>query len=255
MIKAVEFKNNQGLTLRGFVHAPKKYDTAIIHLHGFPGSMARTAKRMCRTMAARGYLCLRFDFSGSGTSEGKFEDKLMSREVADVKYAVDFLKKNYRFKKLVLIGHSTGAIDAALYSSRDKRISKLVLMGGVSKLDEAVRYDFSDRQVKNFWEKGYIVYNSPGYWVHRKKLKKAFYDEFFKLNIPAALKKFRKPVLIAHGAKDKNIPAGKDPRELYEICRRPKRLVIVEGADHSFTKPKHWQKLTGAIDRFVKNNR
>ena len=29
MQKAVEFKNSDGLTLRGFVYEPKKYDTAI----------------------------------------------------------------------------------------------------------------------------------------------------------------------------------------------------------------------------------
>jgi pimeloyl-ACP methyl ester carboxylesterase len=255
MVKAVEFKNNFGLTLRGYVHEPKKYDTAVIHLHGFPGSMARTARRMCTALSARGYLCLRFDFSGSATSDGKFEDKLMSREVTDIRYAVNFLAKNYRFKKLILIGHSTGAIDAALYSSRDKRINKLVLMGGVSKLDEAVRYDVSDRQMKDFWEKGYVVYNRPGYWYHRKKIKKAFYDEFFKLNIPASLKKFRKPVLIVHGTKDEVIPAGKDPRELYEICRRPKKLVLIAGADHSFTRPKYWRKLITAIDKFIKSHR
>lgn len=252
MIKEIDFKNNLGLTLKGIVHIPKKYDTAILHLHGFPGNMYKTPLRMCRTMSKLGYLCMRFEFTGSNTSEGKFENKLMSQEVKDIRYAISFLKKNYQFKKFILIGHSTGAIDAALYAHRDKRIDKLVVMGAVSKLDEAVRYGFTDKQVRDFWQKGYIAYNEPGEWYNRKKLKKAFYDEFFKLNIANSIKKFKKPILIIHGTNDEAIPYDKDPKELYKLANRPKKLVYIKEADHSFEKKKHWNKLIFEINKFIK---
>ena len=129
MKKPISFKNTYGLTLRGFAYLPKKYDTAVLFLHGFPGHcQGKTASRIGRTLSKLGYLTMVFDFSGTRTSDGKFADKLMSKEVADIKHAIDFLFKNYHFKKLVVLGHSTGAIDAALYAYRDKRISKLVLM-------------------------------------------------------------------------------------------------------------------------------
>lgn len=252
MIREISFKNNLNLTLKGFVHIPKKYDTAIIHLHGFPGTMFNTPTRMCKSMSKAGLLAMCFDFSGTNTSEGKFQDKLISQEVKDIKYAIDYLEDNFSFKKLILIGHSTGAIDAALYAYKDKRIDKLVLMGGVSKLDESVRYDFSDQQVKSFWEKGYIIYNSPGYWAHKKKLNKEYYDEFFRLDIPKAIKKLKKPVLIAHGTNDNVIPAKKDPQELYKLANKPKKLVLIEGADHSFTQKAHWDKLVKEIKSFIK---
>ena len=252
MIKGIDFKNNLNLRLKGFVHEPKNYDTAIIHLHGFPGNMFKTPLRMCRAMSTLGYLCMRFEFTGTHKSEGKFEDKLMSQEVKDIRYAINFLKKNYSFKKLILIGHSTGAIDAALYAYRDKRIDKLVLMGSVSNLDEAVRYDFTDKQVRNFWLKGFVTYNEPGNWTHRKKINKAFYDEFFKLNIPRDIKKFKKPILIIHGTKDEAIPFDKDPKEIYKLANRPKKLVYIKDADHSFKKKKHWDKLIFEINKFIK---
>ena len=144
MIKNVEFKNKYGLKLKGIVHIPKKYDTAFIYLHGFPGSMSSRAVQVCEMMSKLGYLSLRFNFSGSDTSEGKFQDKLMSKEVDDIEYAIDFLTKNFKFKKLILMGHSTGAIDAALYGYKDKRISKLILSGCVGKLSNAAHYDFND---------------------------------------------------------------------------------------------------------------
>lgn len=268
-MKPISFRNGRGLTLRGFIHVPKvhskikphkkillpkRYDTAIIFLHGFPSNcLGFSSIRMARVMEKSkksDYLFLTFSFSHSPPSDGKFEDKLMSKEVEDIKYVIDFLKKNYPFKQLILIGISTGAIDASLYAWRDRRISKLVLLGAESDTKHSVRYDFTDQQVHDFWTKGHIIYNRPGHWVHRKKLKKAFYDEFFTLNIPAAIKRYKKPLLLIHGEKDEAVPL-KEARELLKMANKPKRLVIIKGADHRFGKPGDFRKVVKVIARFV----
>jgi len=251
MLQSVKFNNKIGLTLRGFIHTPKQYDTAIIFLHGFPSTcQGFTAERMAQVISKLPYLFLTFSFSGSPPSAGKFEDKLMSQEVADIRSAIDFLKKEYSFTQLVLIGHSTGAIDASLYAYKDKRISKLILMGAESDTRHSVRYDFTDQQVHDFWNKGYIKYHRPGHWVHQQRLRKAFYDEFFTLNIPAAIQKYRRPLLIIHGEKDEAVPLG-DARELYRFARKPKKLVVIKGADHRFSKTKHFRKLLKTIQTFI----
>ena len=251
MRKSIAFKNGKGLTLRGFVFEPKKYQTAIVFLHGFPSHCSGfSGTRIAKLVEKTNLLLLTFDFSGTDLSDGKFENKLMSQEVSDIKYAIDFLAKNYSFQQLVLIGHSTGAIDAALYAYKDKRIDKLILTGVVSDLKHAVRYDFTDEQVRDFWKKGYIVYNDPEKWYHRKKLKKAFYDEFFTLDIPTAIKKFKKPLLIVQGENDEAIPV-KDAEELFAQANRPKKLVIIRGADHSFTNAIHSIKLLKCVHDFI----
>lgn len=255
-IKPVSFKNGRGLTLRGFVHEPKKYDTAIVFLHGFPGSNeSSVSKRIGKSFGELGYLVLKFDFSGTRSSEGKFEDKTMSKEVQDVKYAINFLKKNYNFKKLVLIGTSTGAIDAALYAHRDKRISKVVLMGCAGNLKHAARYDFTDEQVRDFWTRGYIIYKSKTgkkWWAHNKKLKKAFYDEFFTLDLLGSIHKFHKPLLIIHGQNDKDVPFDKNIPELFKAANKPKKIVIIKNADHSCSTPKNWRDVVYNISKFIK---
>jgi pimeloyl-ACP methyl ester carboxylesterase len=250
-MKSVSFKNGKGLTLRGFVHEPKKYDTAILTLHGFPGSC--TGKRVyntARLLCKKGFLVMRFDFSGSNLSDGRFEDKLMSQEVKDIKYAIDFLKKNYKFKRLVLHGHSTGAIDAAIYAYKDKRVNRLVISGGLLNLDNAAHLDFNDRQIKDFWSKGYMVYKAKKYWTNGKKLKKAFYDEFFTLNIPKAIKRYHRPILIVHGDKDEGVPL-QCAIELYKHANRPKQLYIIKGANHRLTKRKWLVKFVDKVARFA----
>ncbi len=250
MIKTISFKNRDGLLLKGFINIPKKYDAALVSLHGFPGSCeGRMQKRLLKFLG-KYYLTLIFDFSGSNKSEGRFEKKLMSKEAKDIKYAIDFLYKNYKFKKLILMGHSTGAIDASLYACKDKRINKLILSGAVSDLKHAAKYDFNDEQIKSFWEKGYIVYKKPGKWINNKKIRKAFYDEFFKLDIPKSMKKYKKPLLVIHGEKDEAVPL-KDAKELYKLANRPKKLVIIKGAKHSYDKMEQIKQVVKHIKKFV----
>ncbi|MEK6859100.1 MAG: hypothetical protein AABX53_04285 [Nanoarchaeota archaeon] len=74
MEKVVTFKNNVGLNLSGAVHEPGIYDTALIYCHGFPSSGdGKSAKRIGETFAKKGYLVLRFSFSGTPPSEGRLE--------------------------------------------------------------------------------------------------------------------------------------------------------------------------------------
>lgn len=260
-VEAITFTNSQGLTLRGFVHLPEKSQSkrkAFIYLHGFPGHCTGSAARFCSRMEARGYLCLRFDFSGSDSSEGEFSDKLMSQEVKDVGSAIDFLFEHYadQFDELILAGCSTGAIDASLYAHTDSRVGKLILLAGVSDLTHAVHYDFSEERIAEFEAKGEIVYDWEEWfydeWFFGKSLKRAFYDEFFVLDIPAALRAWKGATLILHGTEDAMIPVSKDPHELYALCNDPKQLVIMEGAVHNFAG--HEDEVVRVIDEFIQTD-
>jgi uncharacterized protein len=255
MMHEISFRNQKGQTLRGFIHGPKRYDhgTAILTLHGFPGSC--TGDRIINTakmLEKKGFLVMRFDFSGSNISDGKLEDKLISQEVKEIKYAIDFLKKNYKFRKLVLHGHSTGATDASLYAHLDKRINKLILSGATDRLDSSAHFDFNDLQVRDFWTKGYITYRSKKYWSYNKRVSKAYYDEFFRLDIPGAMKKYRRPLLIVHGEKDEGVPVQR-AHELYKLCNRPRQLYIIKGSDHRFTKKKWLKLFVEKAARFAKS--
>ena len=252
-MQEISFKNKDNLTLRGFVHQPLfgSADTAIIFPHGFPGHCSGSAQRFCRSLSCFGYLTMSFDFSGTDTSDGNFSDKLMSKEVDDMKYAIDFLEKNYSFKKLFLIGISTGAIDAALYAHSDKRITGVVLLSGLADLKRGVHYDFTEQQIALFQKKKYIVYNRPEKWYHGKKLKKAFYDEFFVLDIPRALKKYKKPLLIIHGSKDEGIPVL-EAKDLYKVANEPKKLVVISGADHQFSSLFHGLQVLWHVVSFLR---
>ncbi|MFT4312903.1 MAG: alpha/beta hydrolase [Candidatus Woesearchaeota archaeon] len=253
-IRRVTFLNNKKQKLVGYVHLPKTYTKAYVHLHGFPGDCFGSAKEMCQKMAKRGFLGFRFHFHGTCESEGDFSYKTMSQEVRDISYALDFLQKKYAVSQFILFGHSTGAIDAALYAHTDKRITHLILSGAVSDLTHAVTYDFTPAQILQFEKKGHICYHRPGHWVHRKKLMKTFHDEFFTLDIPRSIQKWKKPLLIIHGKQDEAIPVEKDPYELYEYANEPKELVILSRAGHRYSAY-YQNKIVDLLCDFEKRKR
>ncbi|HIJ10769.1 TPA: alpha/beta hydrolase, partial [Candidatus Woesearchaeota archaeon] len=225
MLTNISFKNSRKQTLRGILHEPKKYDTAILFLHGFPSNIEGfTTTRLSKTIEKTNYLFMAFNFSHTLNSDGKFEEKLLSNELKDIKAAIDFLESNYKYTQLVVVGHSTGAINIALYAHKDKRIDKIVLIASSGELKHAVQYEFTPLQVREFWMKGYATYNRPGKWYHKKRIKKAYYDEFFTLDILGSLHKFKGPVLIIHPEKDQHIPIT-DARDLFTAATKPKKLV------------------------------
>ncbi|HIJ11007.1 TPA: alpha/beta hydrolase, partial [Candidatus Woesearchaeota archaeon] len=83
-----------------------------------------------------------------------------------------------------------------------------------------------------------------------KKIKKAYYDEFFTLDILGSLHKFKGPVLIIHPEQDRHIPIT-DARDLFTAATKPKKLVIIKGADHQLRETKHFRKLCKYLETFI----
>ncbi|MBX9747275.1 MAG: alpha/beta hydrolase, partial [Hyphomonadaceae bacterium] len=77
----------------------------FVWLGGFKSDMAGTkAETLARWAAARGQGFVRFDYSGHGRSEGRFEDGTISRWLADTLAVIDRLTDG----PLVLVGSSMG---------------------------------------------------------------------------------------------------------------------------------------------------
>ena len=245
----ISFPNQQDHLLSGeYINNGK--DWAVIVAHGFPSSATgSTVTNLRNALGARLYNVLTFDFHGSGRSEGDFQQKLMSKEVDDLESAIDFLEEEKQIERVVLMGHSTGAIDVALYDPSDHRVAAKVLLGGVADLTTAVNYDFTPLQIKDFWEKGEIQYLREGEWYHEKKLNKAFYDEFFTLSIAKSLSEYYKPLLIAHGTED-FLNYKQEALPLYAMANEPREIFLQEGADHKFSNPAHFNNLVRRLEEF-----
>ena len=100
-------------------------NTGIIHRVGHH----RMFVTMSRALGAVGYTVLRFDFSGIGDSDPRDDGlSLVDACMAEIKEALDWLEREGKASRMILVGLCSGADHAVLYGHTDPRIVGLVLM-------------------------------------------------------------------------------------------------------------------------------
>lgn len=116
--------------LYGVLHRPcQPSDEGILILAGRPALRSgrhRLFVLLARAWAEAGIPVMRFDYRGSGDSEGEMGTLDQTHE--DISAAVDAFQSNLPgLQKVVLWGQCGGAADAILYAPRDGRVSGIVL--------------------------------------------------------------------------------------------------------------------------------
>jgi uncharacterized protein len=118
---SIQFEVN-GQRLWGMLHLPLEVTQpvpTVLMLHGFTGQRLephRLFLLLSRQFAEAGIASMRFDFRGSGESEGTFDQMTVAREVEDVVAAYHFLKSRPEVdgSRLGLMGLSMGGMVSAL---------------------------------------------------------------------------------------------------------------------------------------------
>ncbi|MEF2279882.1 alpha/beta fold hydrolase [Deinococcus sp. YIM 134068] len=117
-----------GQRLYGMLHVPDGERpssgwSSVVVLHGFTGNRGgdhRLLPLLSRSLAPRGVASLRFDFRGSGESEGDFSEMTVAREVEDVEAAFAYVRglPQMDSERVMLLGFSMGGLVAALAAER-----------------------------------------------------------------------------------------------------------------------------------------
>lgn len=223
----VRFDNGNGLELTGLVDLPSGVPRAFaLFAHCFTcGKNLRAARIISDTLAAAGIATMRFDFTGLGQSEGDFADTSFSSNVDDLRAAVRFLEKNYQAPQL-LLGHSLGGT-AVLQVAGDVTSARAVAtIGSPARPTHVAHLLESSRQTL---ERDGIATVSLG--GREFQLKKSFLDDLEQHDLPNAIRRLRKALLIFHSPNDEIVEI-ENASELYRAALHPKSFVSLDGADH-----------------------
>lgn len=230
----IEFKN-EGQKIVGVLNIPNKQNPpAIIMCHGFTGSKGnvhdkfyKAAKRFCEN----GFAVLRFDFRGSGESEGEFVNVTVSSEVSDLKAAISFMEKQ-GYGKIGVVGSSLGgAISIVAYN---KKIKSMVLWNPVTNLRETFVNLIPN--VQKLEKNEFIIFKNE-YKGKEFKIGKKFWRELKTFDVSKYLKKVKCPTLILHGDKDTIVPLKHSEKAIKIVKSKIKKLQIIKGAEHGFYEP------------------
>lgn len=245
----------EGHRLVGIMHIADSREKrpGVILFHGFTGNKIephRIFVKIGRKLASSGINVLRFDFYGSGDSEGEFIEMTFTGEVEDAFTAVDFLKQQAYIDpyRIGILGLSMGGGIASYVAGSRSDIKSVVLLSAVSSLvslADRIRTQYPEDKLRS---DGFVDYLG---W----QLGVRFIEELPNISPVDKIKNFSGPVLIIHGSKDELVPV--DAAYTYHNALKERnaetKLLVLEGADHTFNSV-IWEKqvIDNVLDWFSK---
>lgn len=246
----LQIVNKNGHQLHAYLELPanQKPNYYAIFAHCFTCSSTLSAvKNISRALTTHGFGVVRFDFTGLGRSEGEFAESHFSANVSDILAVHEFIKENYDAPSL-LVGHSLGGAAVLVAASKLDDIKAVATIGAPSTVSH-VKHLFS-HDIHELPENTETEVNIGG---RPFVINKEFVNDFDKTDLPAIVKKLRKPLLIMHSPID-TIVGIENARELYVKAHHPKSFISLDNADHLLLKERdsvYAGNMIGAwVDRY-----
>ena len=228
---------NKGQQVNGILHAPTGYDTpcpAVAFFHGFTGTKVephRIFVKTARALARIGFYALRFDFRGSGDSEGDFSEMTIGGEVSDAIKSIDVLTamQGVDTERIGILGLSMGGCVAACVSGQDDRVKSTVMWAPLSDDPPDRREEILERSKHTLTPEEIAQSNA-------NVVGAAFYEELPNMSPSNTIQQFMGPLLVIHGSGDDVVPVSHGKR-YYELMRERDALTeleIIDEADHTF---------------------
>jgi len=259
MIKPVTFKN-QGQQLIGILYVPDTLQSgerapAIAMFHGFTGNKSESHRlfvHVARALCDADFVVLRFDFRGSGDSDGEFEDMTVPGEVSDAQEALTFMSElEYVDKEQMgVIGLSLGGRVAVILTSKDPRVKFAVLYSAALTPAKQRFLEGLDEESVERLESGEAIRLNNGWY-----LKKPFFDTLDSPVPHDVMHKIKVPVLIIHGDADQAVLLNGATRgfDLVKDINNKNELHIVKGGDHVFSVREHRQEVIEKTVQWLKS--
>ena len=245
----VEWKN-AGKTIRGSLLVARRGKTPwFIFSHGFTGHRIGPGYlfvRMSRDLAEAGFSSLRFDFSGSGESDGVFQEITIATMQSDILSAVRLVRRRFAPSAVILCGHSLGGMIASL-SCADAKPDGLVLLSPVADPKGIIRR----RQV--IMDAGP---NARGYYENGPhEIATAFLDGLKSVDSVASLiQGFHGRLLLVQGDADDSISVNESRTYVHAAMKKGIETAyhILKNADHNYSAVTHFTKICSTVTSWAK---
>ena len=185
---------------------------------------------LSEALRARGVAVARFDFNGHGESDGEFRDMTVSNEVLDAKTVVDFYR-DVRNARVALVGHSQGAVVAALAASElgAENVETLALLAPAAVLrEDALRGRIFDAVFDPLDPPETVPVADGSLELGRDYILGAQQTDPY-----SAVAAYAGPLLVVHGRGDTVVPWTYGER--FVSGRLGGRFTLLPKADHAFS--------------------
>lgn len=257
--------------LHGMLHLPlepySKPVPCVMLLHGFTGQALEPHRffiQIARALAKQGIAAFRFDFRGSGNSEGDFSEMTAQRELEDARAALRLLESRPELDaaRFGLLGLSMGGMIAALTAGVES-FKALTLLAPTKPqhMLGVVRNAKTREAIRALFDAGFAGSDFPpgmGFDTQRNVLdmtgnpvSSGFFEGLLELDSVTQVKSHKGASLVIHGTKDQTVPV--DIGREYAATLQTKILEI-EGANHTFDNLEHQDQVIEAVLEFYQAN-
>jgi uncharacterized OsmC-like protein/alpha/beta superfamily hydrolase len=223
----VTFEGSMGEPLSALLDLPAgPVEAYAVFAHCFTCSKdIFAAARIAGALAARGIGVLRFDFTGLGMSGGEFANTNFSSNVADLLYAVDFLRREHQAPS-ILIGHSLGGA-AVLAAAGDVPEAKAVAtIGAPADADHVIHNFKADLSKIETTGEAEVVLAGRKF-----SIRKQFLDDVREQKLAGRISSLRKALLIFHAPLDQTVGI-ENAAKIFDAAKHPKSFVSLDNANH-----------------------
>ncbi len=257
--KPVIFRNSRGQNLSGVVHFPHRETTPplLIMAHGFTDDKVsdnRLFVRFARRARDQGFAVFRFDFAGSGDSEGEFADTTVTGEIQDLGSAIAFAHTIpcLEGSPVYLIGYSLGGAIALAAAAEDQSVQGVVCWAPASDLTAVFTAILGSETFLAARQGGAIACRNDS---KQFLLKSDFFRDLDRHDPSCYIKSIiPRPVLLIQGAADAKVLPGQTG-DLFKAAGEPRELHIIPDAPHSFAfhEEELFQTTLRRIDEWSRN--
>lgn len=198
----------------------------------------------------RGCACLRFDYSGHGASDGRFEDGTIGLWLDDALAAIRALSAGPQ----VLVGSSMGAWIALLAAralagaGEADRIAGLVLVAPAVDFTEALMWErFGPEVRREIEENGRWMRPSP-YGPEPYPVTRALIEDGRDHLLLGGPIRSHGPVHILQGMRDEDVPWAHAMRLVEHLASDPVSITLIKDGDHRLSRDEDVARLIAAVD-------
>jgi pimeloyl-ACP methyl ester carboxylesterase len=213
----------------------------LAFLPGYASDMEGTkAVALDAFAGTRGLAMLRLDYSGTGSSRGRFEDGTLALWLEESLAAIDRLAQ----APLILLGSSMGGwIALHLALLRPERVAALV---GIAAAPDFTNWGFSTEQKSELVSKGRIEEPNP-YGPEPGVVTRGFWESGQRLLVLDKEIAIDCPVRLLHGECDGEVPLDVAFRTMRALRSSDVQLNVLKGGGHRLSEPHEIQAIVRTI--------
>jgi alpha-beta hydrolase superfamily lysophospholipase len=244
--------NSRNKRLSAMLHIPEGFNSGtplVVCCHGFTGNKVgynNLTSNIANFLEGNGYSVLRFDFLGSGDSEGEFStDTIVSGWRQDLSNVLAWVNTNQLFAQspIILYGHSLGGLVVLSHEDPTNEVAARIVFAPVTQpisnfqgtiLGAALwSKSLAGETIENFFDKGFTL---------KSQFVQDLVENDYKPVVSAS--KLFTPLLVVHGTADVVVPI-EGSQELVERYQGHKEFAITDFDHGAFGVQKELQNIIG----------